>query len=319
MLDEIDEQNRATRRGYPARDMSVRVDVPEGWKEPRLVRDESKPSPLLEESSFSTLFPAYREPYLTSIWPRFSAFLRDEHGISAELDLRQGNITIRTTKETWDPTSILCARHAVWMLARSMPLDLALRCFDYETECDIIRIKNLTSTKEMFIKRRGRIVGPNGQTVRAIELLTGTRLVVQGTTVSVIGPSQGVTMVRNIVTDCMKRNIHPVQHIKTLMIKRELAKVPELQNEDWSRFLPVMRKTHKKVHKSIKKRAERKAGGLHTQPESKLDRQIATGEFFATKDDDSGPTKSTPRIRKKKDTSARTHGDSSSELPSDNV
>ncbi|TNJ28994.1 Ribosomal RNA assembly protein KRR1 [Giardia muris] len=318
MLDEVDEQGRARLRGYPDRDMSGRVDIPEGWKEPRLVREENKPSPLLEESSFSTLFPAYREPYLTSIWPRFSAFLRDEHGISAELDLRRGSITIRTTKETWDPTSILCARHAVWMLARSMPLDLALRCFDYETECDIIRIKNLASTKEMFVKRRGRLVGPNGQTVRAIELLTGTRLVVQGTTVSVIGPSQGVTTVRNIVTDCMERNIHPVQHIKTLMIKRELAKVPELQNEDWSRFLPVMKKTHKKTHKSLKKRAEGKAGGEYTHPESKLDRQIASGEFFAKKEGDPSPTKSTSGTRKK-GASVRTREDSSSEIPSDNV
>ncbi|KAB1202542.1 hypothetical protein CJ030_MR8G028968 [Morella rubra] len=43
-------------------------------------------SGLLEVSSFSTLFPQYREKYLQEIWPSVKSALK-EYGISCELNL----------------------------------------------------------------------------------------------------------------------------------------------------------------------------------------------------------------------------------------
>ena len=49
--------------------------------------------------------------------------------------------------------------------------------------------------------------------------LSSWQVLVQGNTVSAMGPHKGLKQVRKLVEDCM-RNFHPVYHIKALMIRR---------------------------------------------------------------------------------------------------
>lgn len=237
---------------------------------------------LLEESSFSTLFPTYREKYMKEIWPDLEKYLMDKHGVKAELDLLRGTMTVRTTRRTWDPTAILSARNMLWMLSRSMPLEKAVRCFEDGVDCDIIKIKGLASKKDTFVKRRQRLLGHHGATLKVLELLTNTTIIIQGNTVAVLGTSKGVNTVRTVVTDCIAANIHPVRHIKQLMIRRELEKVPELANESWARFMPQYKKKNAKTTKPRKAKVKKSETRVYDVEftERKEDKAMASGEYF---------------------------------------
>ncbi|WWC87168.1 uncharacterized protein L201_002054 [Kwoniella dendrophila CBS 6074] len=239
------------------------------WEIPKFEISSNDHKPFLEESSFALLFPKYREQYLRSIWSSITSEF-DKFGLSCELDLVQGQMTVKTTRKTWDPYIILKGRDMLKLLARGVNAPQAIKILQDGIACDIIKIGGLVRNKERFVKRRQRLVGPNGSTLKAIELLTECYVLVQGNTVSAMGSYKGLKEVRRIIIDCMN-NIHPIYRIKELMIRRELAKDPKLANESWDRFLPKFQKKHLSTsEKTAKKNAalERQSEFIDSNPNS---------------------------------------------------
>ncbi|GHJ87818.1 hypothetical protein NliqN6_4220 [Naganishia liquefaciens] len=289
------------------------------WKIDPFTANDNKAGPFLEESSFAILFPKYREQYLRESWSTLTTILQT-HGVACVLDLVQGSMTVKTTRKTYDPYIILKARDVISLLARGVPVAQAVKVLQDEMACDIIKIGGMVRNKERFVKRRQRIVGPNGSTLKAIELLTDCYVLVQGNTVAAMGKHKNLKEVRRIVVDCMK-NIHPIYRIKELMIRRELMKDPKLATESWDRFLPQFKKRNLTTAEKTAKKNRHLAGsggpsdangltgsnqiavGAAGNPEasrekeykpkkkvytpfpppqqpSKLDKQLASGEYF---------------------------------------
>jgi ribosomal RNA assembly protein len=138
------------------------------------------------------------------------------------------------------------------LLARGVAVGQAIKILDDGVSCDIIKIGNMVSSKDRFVKRRQRIIGPDGSTLKvcspqsfvpysvlscsqppqkkAIELLTQCYVLVQGSTVSVMGPHKSLKEVRRIILDCMK-NIHPIYRIK---VRHRLPQLIGLCEHGWT-------------------------------------------------------------------------------------
>ncbi|EER18953.1 Ribosomal RNA assembly protein mis3, putative [Perkinsus marinus ATCC 50983] len=99
-----------------------------------------------------------------------------------------------------------------------------------------------------------------------------------------MGTHKALKQVRRIVEDCF-HNVHPVYHVKELMIKKELEKNEDLKDENWDRFLPHFknRNVQRKKQKKIAKKKSKELFPPEQLPR-KEDIQIETGEYFLSKD-----------------------------------
>merc|ERR1711904_501921 len=89
--------------------------------------------------------------------------------------------------------------------------------------CDFIKIGGITRNKNDYLKRRQRLIGPDGSTLKALELLTKCYIMIQGNTVAIMGNYKNIKTVHHVIIDSL-RSTHPIYHIKALIIKTELLK-----------------------------------------------------------------------------------------------
>lgn len=114
--DEAKEKKRVSHR----KDKPWDNDSIDHWKIEPVTSENPLDAPI-EESSFATLFPKYREKYLREVWPLVTRTLKS-YGVLCELNLIEGSMTVKTSRKMYDPYIIIKARDLIKLLARSIPV-----------------------------------------------------------------------------------------------------------------------------------------------------------------------------------------------------
>ena len=70
---------------------------------------------------------------------------------------------------------MLKARDMVRLLSRSVPFPKAVEVLEDGAACDIIRIAGIVRHRQCFMKRRARILGPDGNTIKVGLIESGVR------------------------------------------------------------------------------------------------------------------------------------------------
>ena len=201
---------------------------------------------LDSELVFGAMVLKQNKEYLRDVWPDVNNVLKGK-GIIAELNLVEMNMKIISTALMQRASDFLKAKDLLKLLARGFPWKHAQFILRDGWNCDFIKIGGGIATKEEFIKRRNRLIGPDGVTLKALELLTGCFIFVHGNTVCVLGKGfDGINTAGEVILDCMKK-VNPISHIRRLVILKELSKDDKIPEKDWARFLPPIRKNLEEV------------------------------------------------------------------------
>ncbi|ORE00131.1 KRR1 [Hepatospora eriocheir] len=200
--------------------------IPE-WNE-KLVKE------FTETSECAVMYPKFRMNYLKSVQKYIEKAL---HNKKLKFEMNDDEMRVFTTKQTRDPCAIISGDEMINLLSKGFCLEDAMKVLEDDIYSDIVKVNNLCAAKTLE-NRKSRLQNPS--VIKALELLTKTKILVLNKIVGIIGEYDGIEVIKNVVIDCFQKNIHPAYKIKELMIKKNLSKDDVKGN--WDRFLPDIKK-----------------------------------------------------------------------------
>ncbi|MCS7093643.1 MAG: KH domain-containing protein [Candidatus Aenigmarchaeota archaeon] len=120
-----------------------------------------------------------------------------------------------------DQVSVLRVKEVIKALNKGFDLKTSLYLLDENYFLDVINLKEWSEKRERRIQLKGRVIGKKGSFKKMIEEKTGTKIVIEGKTISIIGKWDGVNLARRSIEMLLEGRSHStVQRF----LERELLK-----------------------------------------------------------------------------------------------
>jgi ribosomal RNA assembly protein len=124
--------------------------------------------------------------------------LEEALGIDITIDSDEGDVTL----SGGDAIALFTAREVVKAIARGFNPDVAKQLLKTDYMLEVISLPDYTGSKQQMIRLKGRVIGESGRARNTVEELAEVQISVYGKTISIIGPSENVTIAKR-ATDAL--------------------------------------------------------------------------------------------------------------------
>ena len=201
-----------------------------------------------EKSSLIVYYPKYREKYIKQVSQYIKKALENKK-LSCIINYEERSIEISTNKQTRDPFIFIKGCEFIKIICKNIEVEIGMKVLEDDFCGEIIDLKRFSTNEKVLERRRDRLIGKNSMVLKAIKMVSKCHIIITGKNVGVVGSYEGVSMVKQIVVDCVKNNLHPVYQLKKLIVKNKLETDAEMKNEDWSQHVPEYKKKNQKKTK----------------------------------------------------------------------
>ncbi|KAF5140662.1 rna-binding protein [Vairimorpha ceranae] len=197
-----------------------------------------------EINKFLVYYPKYRDKYIEQVSKYIIKALENKK-LSCNIDSVERSIEVFTHTNTRDPFIFVKGCDFIRLVAKNVDVETAMKVLEDEYCGEIIEIRKMVKSEKVFTKRRDRLIGKNSMVLKALKMISKCYIYITGKHIGVVGSYDGLTVVKQIVYDCIANNKHPIYEIKKLIVKNQLGEDKEMENEDWKRHIPDYKKRRK--------------------------------------------------------------------------
>ncbi len=161
-------------------------------------------SQIMDEFQYELKMPRDRVAVLIGKKGEIKKELENNTHTKITVDSKEGDVFVRGN----DALSLYTAKEIITAIARGFNPDIAQSLLKQDYCFELIRTDDFVKSKNSQLRLKGRVIGKEGRSRKAIEMLTETYICVYGKTIGIIGLTEDVANAKRAVESLLSGSPH---------------------------------------------------------------------------------------------------------------